>query len=241
MFNADFTTANSEKILSYEGGFKSSFFGNKLRINASGFAYTVDDIQLNGNDSNGNGVLFNANKAKAYGMEAEAELRPVRNLSLTAGVSLLHSEIKDKRVYAQVCALAGVVVCTVLDPTIKVGANTFAQINGEPLPNAPKYNVNLAARYDLPITANGGLFVQTDWNIQGYTQFVLYKTKEFTSNGNFEGGVKVGYSVDNGKYELAAFARNVTNEKNLKGVIENYLAAVYNEPRIIGVSASGKF
>ena len=241
VFNADFTTANSEKILSYEGGFKSSFFGNTLRFNVSGFAYSVDDIQLNGNDSNGNGVLFNANKAKAYGMEAEAELRPVRNLSLTAGLSLLHSEIKDKRVYAQVCALNGVVVCTVLDPTIKVGANTFAQINGEPLPNAPKYNINLTARYDLPITGDSGLFVATDWNIQGYTQFVLYKTKEFTSNGNFEGGVKAGYSFAGGKYELAAFARNVTNEKNLKGVIENYMAAVYNEPRIIGVSASGRF
>jgi iron complex outermembrane receptor protein len=31
------------------------------------------DIQLNGNDSNGNGVLFNADKAKAYGLEADAE------------------------------------------------------------------------------------------------------------------------------------------------------------------------
>lgn len=37
------------------------------------------------------------------------------------------------------------------------------------------------------------------------------------------------------------FARNITNEKNLKGVIENYMAAVFNEPRIIGVSLSGKF
>jgi len=26
----------------------------------------------------------------------------------------------------------------------------------------------------------------------------------------------------------------------LKGVIENYMAAVYNEPRIIGLSLSGK-
>ena len=29
---------------------------------------------------------------------------------------------------------------------------------------------------------------------------------------------------------------DITNEKNLKGVIENYMAAVYNDPRIIGVS-----
>ncbi|QTH23484.1 TonB-dependent receptor [Rhizorhabdus wittichii] len=240
VFNADFTTADSEKILSWEAGFKSSLFDNKLRLNATAFYYTVKDIQLNGNDSNGNGVLFNADKAEAYGFEADAEFRPVRNLAISAGVSLLHSEIKDKRVYAQVCALNGVVVCTVENPTIKVGANTFAQIDGQPLPNAPKYNLNLAARYDIPVTDSGKLFVSTDWNLQGYTNFVLYKTKEFTSKGNFEGGLKLGYTGNDGQYEIALFARNITNEKNLKGVIENYMAAVYNEPRIIGVSFSGK-
>jgi iron complex outermembrane receptor protein len=76
--------------------------------------------------------------------------------------------------------------------------------------------------------------------VQGYTSFVLYKTKEFNAKGNFEGGAKLGYVAPGGAYELALFARNITNEKNLKGVIENYMAAVYNEPRIVGVSFSGK-
>ena len=39
---------------------------------------------------------------------------------------------------------------------------------------------------------------------------------------------------------MALFGRNITNEKNLKGVIENYMAAVYNEPRIVGISVSAK-
>jgi iron complex outermembrane receptor protein len=238
VFNADFTTADSETILSWEAGIKSSLFDNRLRLNATAFTYTVDDIQLNGNDSNGNGVLFNADKARAYGVEADLDWRPIPNLSLTAGVSLLHSEIQDKRVYAQVCALNGAVVCTVEDPTIKVGANTFAQIDGNPLPNAPKYSVNLGARYDIPLSDSGALFVATDWNKQGYTSFVLYDSKEFNASGNFEGGLKVGYTGGYGAYEVALFARNITNEKNLKGVIENYMAAVYNEPRIVGVSVN---
>jgi iron complex outermembrane receptor protein len=240
VFNADFTTANSETILSYEAGFKSSLADNTLRLNATAFAYTVKDIQLNGNDSNGNGVLFNADKAQAYGMEADAEWRPIPNLRLTGGVSLLHTEIKDRRVYAQVCALNGVVVCTVQDPTIKIGSNVFAQINGEPLPNAPKYNLSFTGRYDVPLDNGARVFAATDWNVQGYTSFVLYKTKEFNSKGSFEGGAKLGYVAPGGAYEVALFARNITNEKNLKGVIENYMAAVYNEPRIIGVSFSGK-
>jgi len=241
VFNSDFTTADSETILSGEAGIKTQLFDNKVRFNLSGFAYRVKDIQLNGNDSDGNGVLFNADKAEAYGMEAELEARPVPNLTLTAGLSLLHSEIKDKNVYAQVCALNGVVVCTVDDPTITNARGTFAQIDGNPLPNAPKYTANITARYDVPLGNGGALFAATDWMVQGYTNFVLYKTREFYSKGDFEGGLKLGYSAPGGRYEIAAFARNITNEKNLKGVIENYMAAVFNEPRVIGASFSGKF
>nr|WP_231639614.1 TonB-dependent receptor [Sphingomonas profundi] len=241
VFNADFTTADSETNTSYEAGFKSRLFDNKLRLNATGFFYRVKDIQLNGNDVNGNGVLFNADKADGYGMEADAEFRPIPNLAISAGVSLLHTEIKDPNVFAQVCQLNNIVVCTVQDSTIRVGTNTFANINGNPLPNAPEYNLNFAVRYDVPIGSAGKAFVSTDWNVQGYTNFVLYRTREFYSKDNFEGGVRVGFEGGNGAYEVAVFARNITKEKNLKGVIENYLAAVYNEPRIIGVSLSGKF
>ena len=241
VFNSDFTTANSETILSWEAGFKSQLLDNTLRLNATAFTYKVEDIQLNGNDSNGNGVLFNADKAEAYGMEAEAQWKPIANLTLTAGLSLLHSEIKDKRVYAQVCMLNSVVVCTVQNPTITTSnGNVYAQIDGQPLPNAPEYNIDFTARYDIPLGNGGLLFAATDWNQQGYTNYVLYKTKEFYSDGNFEGGVKLGYSAPGGAYEVALFGRNITNEKNLKGVIENYMASVFNEPRIVGISVSAK-
>jgi iron complex outermembrane receptor protein len=241
VFNADFTTAGSETITSYEAGIKTNLLDHTLRFNLTGFAYTVKNIQLNGNDSFGNGVLFNADKAKAYGMEAELDWHPTSRLAITAGLSLLHTEIDDKRVFAQVCALNGVVVCTVLNPTVTVGTNVFAQIDGNPLPNAPKYNVDIAARYDLPVSDHGKLFFGGDWNMQGYTSLVPYKTVEFTSNGNFELGLKLGYATNDGRYEVAVFGRNVTGERNLKGVIDNYMAAVFNEPAIYGVSLSSKF
>ncbi|KZE17813.1 MULTISPECIES: TonB-dependent receptor [Sphingomonas] len=241
VFNADFTTADSETILSFETGFKSNLLDNTLRLNATVFGYRVKDIQLNGNDSNGNGVLFNADKAQAYGVEAELDWKPVPQLTLGLGGSWLHSAIRDKRVFAQVCALNGQVVCTVYNPTIRVGANTFAQIDGEPLPNAPEYTLDLTARWDQPLNDGSRVFIATDWNLQGYTQFTLYRAPEFTANGNFEGGLKIGYAPPSDAWELSVFTRNITNEKNLKGVIENYMAAVFNDPRIIGVSLSGRF
>ena len=245
VFNADFTTANSETNLSFEAGIKSSAFNDTLRFNAAVFTYSVNDIQLNGNDSNGNGVLFNADHAIGRGVEAEVTWRPVPNFTLGLGASALHTEIKDRNVFAQTCGLNGVQVCTVLDPffTRGSGAGTtyFAAINGNPLPNAPKYSIDANARYDLPLANQGRLFVAGDFTIQGYTNFVLYRTREFYADGNYELGARVGYAAPNDAWEIAAFARNVTNQKNLKGVIENYLAAVYNEPRVIGVQLSGRF
>jgi iron complex outermembrane receptor protein len=243
VFASAFTTADSETIMSYEVGFKSEPFSN-LRLNASAFHWQVDDIQLNGNDADGNGVLFNADKATAWGVEGEIEWRPIRNISFSLGGNVLKTEIKDDRVYAQVCALNGRVTCTVLDPTITrpiFGAPAvLAQIDGNPLPNAPKWQINAAVRYDIPLWTEGNMFVSTDFNAQGYTNFILYKTREFYADGNYELGLKVGYTDPDDRYELAAFARNITAQKNLKGVIENYNAAVYNEPRIIGASLSIK-
>lgn len=244
VFNTPFTTADSETIMSYEAGVKTQPT-SKLRFNATAFAYRVDDIQLNGNDANGNGVLFNADHANAYGVEAELEWRPIRNITFSLGGSAIHTEIKDDRVYAQVCAFAGRVTCTVQDPTITrtiFGAPAvLAQIDGNPLPNAPRWQVDAAVRYDIPLSDRGNLFVSSDVNAQGYTNLVLYKTREFYANGNLELGLKAGFTTADGKYEIAAFARNITDEKNLKGVIENYNAAVFNEPRVVGISLAGRF
>ena len=241
VFNSPFTTANSEKNTSWEAGLKSAWLDNSLTFNLTGFYYTVTDIQLNGNDSNGSGVLFNADKAVGYGAEAELGLRPSKNLRFDIGVSVLHTQVKDPNVYVQAGSAAGVLSETVLNPVNKVGANYFAQINGNPLPNAPKFNLNLSGRYDLPLGDDLRAFVGADFNLQGYTMYVPYKTVEYTSNGNYELGAKAGFAW--GRYELAVFARNLTDKRNLIGAIDtsNYRAGIYNDPRTIGVSLSGSF
>jgi iron complex outermembrane receptor protein len=241
VFNSAYSTANSEKNTSYEGGIKAAFADGRINVNVAGFYYNVDNIQLNGNDSNGNGVLFNGGKGKGYGAEFEIEARPVNNFRVTAGLSLLHTEINAPNVYAQVGAANGVMSQTVLNPTVRIGNNYFANINGNPFPNAPDYNINLSARYDLPIGADSKLFVAGDFNMQGKTNLVLYRSVEYSTDGNYELGGKIGYAF--GKYEIAAFARNLTNRKNLIGAIDtsNYRAGIYNDPRVFGVMLSGSF
>ncbi|MBN8808192.1 MAG: TonB-dependent receptor [Sphingomonas sp.] len=241
VFASAYSTANSEKNTSYEAGIKTAFADDRVHVNIAGFYYNIDNIQLNGNDSNGNGVLFNGNKGKGYGAEFELEARPVDNFHVNVGLSLLHTEINAPSVYAQVGAAGGVLSETVLNPTVRIGNNYYANINGNPFPNAPDYNVNVSARYDLPLGGDSKLFVAGDFNLQGKTNFVLYRSVEYNADGNYELGGKIGYAF--GKYEIAAFVRNLTNRKNLIGVIDtsNYRAGIYNDPRVFGVSLSGSF
>ena len=245
VFGAPFTTANAETNTSYEAGIKTSFLHNRVHFNVTGFYYNVDNMQLNGNDSNGNGVLFNARRGTGYGVEAELEARPIDNFRINMGLSLLHTQIEDSNVYAQVGAavVGGVAVPseTVLNPLKQVGNNFYAQINGNPFPNAPDYNFNISARYDIPVGGESKVFIAGDFNMQGKTNFVLYRTVEYSADGNNELGAKIGYAF--GKYEIAAFARNLTNNTNLVDVIDtsNYRAGIYNEPRTFGVMISGSF
>jgi iron complex outermembrane receptor protein len=240
VFGSPFTTANSETILSGEVGVKSELLDRTLRLNVSAFTYDVHNIQLNGYNQLGFAYLFNADNAKAYGLEADSEWRPVHNLTLTAGLSLLHTEIDDNSVYAQACTFHGLLVCTVQNPVVFANGAWNAKLNGNALPDAPTYNLNVSARYDYPLASGDWLFVATDWKLQGQTLLTPYKAVEFTTNGTYEGGLRFGYRSAQG-YEVAAFARNVTDQRNVIGVLDTYLAPAYNEPRIIGVSVDAKF
>ena len=56
------------------------------------------------------------------------------------------------------------------------------------------------------------------------------------------GGLRVGYNWDGGKYELAAFGRNITNKVVAVGGIDfNNLTGFINDPRTFGVQFKAQF
>jgi outer membrane receptor protein involved in Fe transport len=233
-FGSPASSAKSETILSYELGLKSELFERRVRLNGAVFAYTIDDPQFSavGGGSNSN-RLINAKKGEAYGLELDSEFVVTENFVVTAGYSYAHTKIKDSALAVAPCA-----ACTVTD---QLTAGGLALVNGNPFPNAPKYTFDFTARYSVPV-ATGELFAFTDWKRQGYTNLFLYQSKEFYSKGDFEGGLKLGYANKEGGWEVAAFARNITNESNVKGAIDfNNLTAFVNEPRVIGVSVDARF
>lgn len=235
------SVATSETILSYEAGFKSEFMNNRARLNATGYYYTVDDQQFSiiGGINNSNQVI-NADEGVGWGFEVDAEALLTDNFYVSTGFSYNNTEINDPDLATATC---GSGLCTVLDPRNSiidpVTGLGQALIDGNSFPNAPEITFNIFAEYTLPLNDEGELFVNTDWAIQGETNFFLYESVEFSSSGNTEGGLRAGYRTADGRVEGAFFARNILDAENLKGGIDfNNLTGFVNEPRIIGFQLS---
>ncbi|ATQ43148.1 TonB-dependent receptor [Caulobacter mirabilis] len=227
------SVAQSETIMSYEAGFKSELFSRRVRLNGAVFTYKVEDPQFTAVGGGGNfNRLINAEAGKAWGFEVDGEWIVTDNLVVTGGYSYAKTEIDDSKL-----AVAGCAQCTLTDPL-----NGFGQalVDGNPFPNAPEYILDFTARYSIPYE-DGEFFVFTDWSVQGKTNLFLYESKEFNSDGNFEGGLKLGWAKLDGSLEAALFVRNITDEDNLEGGIDfNNNTGFVNEPRVIGVSLSAR-
>ena len=239
LFDRDVTTADSENTMSYEAGIKTTLFDRRLRFNLGAYYFKTKDLQLSavGGASNAN-LLLNADAVKGHGFEAELEARPVTGLTLTAGVSYNHTKIDDDDLVVEVCA-AG---CTVLDP-FAVPSIPFDPgevfIDGNPLPQAPKWTFNFTAGYEHPV-GPGSIYVFTDWYHRSKVNFFLYESVEFSDDQLLEGGLRIGYKTD--RYDVAGFVRNITDDESAVSAIDfNNLTAMVNEPRIWGVEVGVKF
>ncbi|PZU61052.1 MAG: TonB-dependent receptor [Sphingobium sp.] len=225
------TIARPQTTTSYEIGFKGEQPG-LFSFAVDGYYYDTKNIQLTAVGGGSNVTrLLNARKATGYGVEAELTATPVENLALTLGGSYNHTELKDADLFVAPCGGG----CTVTDPLVTVGSTTLASIDGNSLPQAPRWIANATLRYAVPLGNDNELFAYTDWAYRSKVNFFLYESIEFTGRSSLEGGLRLGYRDIGKGWEVAAFARNITNQIRAVSAIDfNNLTAMVNEPRIIG-------
>jgi iron complex outermembrane recepter protein len=248
------SVADPETNTSIEAGIKADLFDRRARLNFGVFHYTVKDLQLTavGGSANAN-ILLNAKKATGSGFELDLQALLTNNLMVSVGVGYNDTKIKDSGLVVSACgtqqnAPNPQANCTILDPHVYeqdpvTGDWTAkANINGNPLPQAPKTTVNFTLRYSQPMASGAELYVLTDWVYRSKINFFLYESREFTGKALTEGGIRVGYLWGNGKYEAALFGRNITNQIRIVGGIDfNNLTGFINEPRTWGAQFRAQF
>jgi iron complex outermembrane receptor protein len=227
------SVADPETNTSYEVGIKADLMDRVASIYFNLFHYEVKDQQLTAVGGANNAVrLLNSNKTVGQGAELDVQAYLTNNLLMTLGASYNDTEIQDDEISVATCF-----ACTVTDPQV----NGLAVIDGNPLPQAPKWIANFTLRYGMPV-GNGELFAYTDWSYRSEVNFFLYESTEFTGKELLEGGLRVGYTWSDGRYEAALFGRNITDEEVAVGGIDfNNLTGFLNEPRIWGAQFKAKF
>jgi outer membrane receptor protein involved in Fe transport len=232
-FGTGYSTARSETVQSFEAGIKSTLFDHTVRLNADVFQYYVHNMQLTavGGAAVGNSIiLLNAKGGEAHGVEADLEWVPGDNWDINLGASWTHTAIRDPNLLVGTCAQ-----CTITDPL----SGGFAKVNNNPFPQAPEYLLSASAKYTYPLSDGSALFAFTSWWVQGYTNFFLYESKEFFSNGNYQGDLKFGWTSPSKRYDIYGYVKNITDQRNVQGGIDfDDLTGFVGDPRIIGAGIS---
>lgn len=238
VFGDAVTVADTETIDSVELGFKHGSPHGRWRLSGTVFAYRTNDQQLTAVGGAGNfNQLLNAEHVLGHGVEFEAAATPFDGLDLTAGFSFNDTEIDDPNLEVAICG-AG---CTVLDPINPATGN--ARIDGNSLPQAPRHLVNATFRYGRPLPRLAGeVYVFADVVHRSDVNFFLYRSVEFKGEDLTELGLRAGYIAPSRHYEIAAFGRNVLDERVLNGAIDfNNLSGFVNEPATWGIELLARF
>ena len=228
LFGDTVTMADTETILSFEGGTKLRVWQQRLHLNISAFQYLMQDQQLTavGGEANFN-RLVNAEGTVGRGVEAELRVLPITSLEVSAGLSYNQTRIDDPDLAVQGCGAP----CTVLDP-LAAAENTYA-INGNSLPQAPGWIADVTLRYALDLPGGMRLIASTDWAYRSHLRFFLYESLEYADDSLLMGGVRLACLLPYADIEIALTGRNILNDTSPTGGIDfNNLTGYVNEPRL---------
>ena len=233
---------SSENLENYEGGVKSEWFDNRLRLNANMFFSVYSDQQVfRGDEQAPPGVSWfhqtNSGEAEYWGMELEAQANPVDNLMIDGALGYIHHELTDPGISGQCIEFA----------------------NGDPCysTRTPEWTFAIGASYEFNLGEAGTLTPRIDSRYQSKIYFLPY-TADLGNDiaSNPIEGVQEGYTVVNGRitwqspstdWEVSLYAINLTDEVYFNGKLPLIAIGLGREqgnvaaPREFGVTATRRF
>ena len=237
LFGDAVTMADTETILSFEGGTKLRLWQQRLHLNLGAFQYFMQDQQLTavGGETNFN-RLVNAEGTIGRGVEAELSFAPITSLEVSAGLSYNQTRIDDPNLAIQGCGAP----CTMLDPRASA-PGTFS-INGNSLPQAPGWIADVTLHYILSLPGGTRLIASTDWAYRSRVRFFLYESVEYADDWLLQGGVRLACLLPYADIEIALIGRNILNDTSPTGGIDfNNLTGYVNEPQFWSMEVVRRF
>ena len=228
-----------EKLVAYEGGFKSDLFDRRVRFNVSGFFNKYNDIlvtvascPLPGAPPAPCALPLNAGKADVKGGEAELTVRPVHGLEINA--SLAYLDFK----YTSISAAAA---------TSGIGLEDKGQY-------ISPWQWSVGAQYEYEFSGGAKLLTRIDVNHQDTFNRNSNNVDAVTGGRDIFGQVD-GRTLVNGRitlrmpgddWELSVEGRNLTDKVYYSDVFDNRgstnsIQGSVGEPRTFAVTVKRRF
>jgi iron complex outermembrane recepter protein len=235
----------SESILAYEVGVKSTLAQGRARLEAAAYYYDYQDLQVIAVTPRGlidANVLTNADEADLYGGELQLQALLTESFDITLGVSYIESEFGNL-----VQRVSGTGVGSAFPYDAPVFGSTDIQIKGEPLPNHPEWSFNASGRLQLPVTDSWDFVGQVDVLWEDEIRRDLQGTPALFSDSHWNVDARLALESSDDKWSVAVWARNLTDETYITEAYQVlgfgfYIAgANYSYPRTYGLTLGRNF
>ncbi|MFN4096225.1 MAG: TonB-dependent receptor [Sphingomonas sp.] len=212
-----------ESNTAYEAGIKRSFGGGGANfVNVSGFYYDYKDLQASVLlDNSIGGQVFNAGKARIWGIELDASFKVLENGRFTASVNYLDSKYQDFLAsYAVFCAsstLPSGCVTGLGDIDSNATAAPIVQPNlaGNRPPQSPSWVI--AAGYEHRFDLGGsGSITPSVFSRYKSSYFVdIFNYNDSRQKAFFQTDASIEWRSADDKFGVQAFVRNLEDNQPL--------------------------
>ena len=195
MAAAETAPLNPETSNSYEVGLKGRFFDQRLQADLSAFRTDFSNYQANSTFTVLGAIvtnLVNAGSVRTQGVEGDFTAKPISGLTLD--LNLLYDE------------------ATVVNFPCPVGSPITCNINGEPLPFAPKWKTHMQGDYRIPVSSQLDMDFETDYDWQAKTQYQLSETPQTIqpAYGIWNGSIALLDDIQG--WSVRAVVKNITDQ-----------------------------
>jgi iron complex outermembrane recepter protein len=256
--NPDLAEFDPEYINSFEIGAKSRFFDNSLQANVTYFYYDYLDMQVAKATQQ---TALNENyDASVQGFEGEFIWLPTVNWRLSANLAWLDAEIDsgasvDPGNINQLGTTQDII--TTPNANLYVGSNcpggvapcdgVEATLDGNTLPNAPEFSVNLGLAYIWPVSNGMEVVAATNyyWQDEFYTR-IFNSVNDKVDSWDVWNATLTLYSADRSWF-AEMWGRNLNDDDHITGLWLNdqNVGLPTNqfllEPRTYGISLGYNF
>ncbi|HZV10767.1 MAG TPA: TonB-dependent receptor, partial [Novosphingobium sp.] len=189
----DEITLAPETSNAFEVGAKGSTLGHQITYAVDVFSTVINNYQANFNDVVGGSPvtrLVNAGRVGTRGVEIDLGFHPIPGLSFDT--SLAYDDAK------------------VLHFNCPAGTPNSCNVDGQPLPFAPKWKLYESASYRFGVARGADLELQTDVSLKSATQYQLTETANTIQPAYAIWNISAALIGHNG-WQLRAYIKNLTN------------------------------